>query len=1335
MSTAAMPVKVFSSKTANRLLPLFLALGAFSQIAQALLIRELLVVFQGNEISIGAFYGGWLFWIAVGSWGAIWFARWWARCGAGWWARWGRGSISTLVGEATYRPWALIQGLLILLPMLLLLQIGVVRSARLFLEVPAGQFIPLGMLLLSTFILTLPVGFTLGFVFPLACKGLESERADPVTSLYIVESLGALLGAMLFTFFLVDGLQVWHTLGLLVILMGSAGWTLHPLAKKPGEQTNWGRNSAVLVVLAGLVLVITPVGAHLTKKMEQLRFASLHPTLSLQDSMESRYGHISVGKLGEQLSVVEDGRITASFPDPRRIALEGAFFHTQAAHVQTPGRVLLFGGINDGLASELLKYSIGRLDAVVQDQNAFERIRLLMPNTFQTSFNDSRIFMHFGDGRGFVNQLQEDDHFDLVLVLVSDPGSVSHNRYYTRQFYVRLKNTMNPDGVLCTRVSGASNYLGRDVKSYSGSVFQTMSAVFEFIIAVPGDDHTFCAASRANIVSTDAKELERRYQNAPPKGTRLPNQAFITLLQAERVNFLRNRLEAENGELNTDLKPVTFFLNMVLWGKFTASGIGDFLERMRQMGGWPYLVPLAVYVVLFLLRGIGGARSSQSVQPYMRQAALFALMVLGFISMAAQLLILFGFQAQIGAIYGRIALLNGLFMSGLALGAYLPRRLLSQTQQPVLYLVLTLLSVATGCFLFPTLLNTLSNLEVDVAENVYYSLSTIIGIMAGAGFPLAVTLTQGLARDSLTVGGLVEAGDHLGGSLGGLVTGALLVPVLGMAASAELLAAMALLAIPPLLLAKWRNTYQKKGFGFRFFNRRNHAAFAHPSLTRFVWFVLGSVAILSWVARATVPGPQVLFGQDELEAISTANHFTFSAEPVPFYLGAFVDKVEGVDTIKTKTKIKTNSLVALSSMPVAGDIRGYAGPLNLLVAVDRNGKLLGVHYVASDETPSYTQDIHGWLEKLAGFNPVTHPLNLEELDGMSGATITSKAALESINRTVAYGLFYAFGQPIAQESGEERWFYMYFTPNFLGAVTMLLLLPVVYLRGRKKERLLYLFASVCISGATFNLLFTEVDLVNVSFGHFSSWTGNPTWWLLVLLVVPLMLLFGQVYCGLYCPFGALGEWISRMGSYLGWQQQVDPGWDKKGRHGKFLLLALACSIVWITGDVLWISFNPMQQLFGFHLENWLMAIAFVVLLGSLFLFRFWCRYWCPLGAFFALSNKLALLDRWAPRRYFNLCDLGVDHPFDIDCIRCQNCSAEANEAESRPAKRSRANGILALFMILTGGMIAMHLWVSWVKMHQESGGWRRIDIQAVKSQISSGRLSSQQAEWFRLLEK
>ncbi len=46
---------------------IFAALGFTSMVGQVLLMRELIVVFYGNELSLGIMLGSWLFWVGVGS--------------------------------------------------------------------------------------------------------------------------------------------------------------------------------------------------------------------------------------------------------------------------------------------------------------------------------------------------------------------------------------------------------------------------------------------------------------------------------------------------------------------------------------------------------------------------------------------------------------------------------------------------------------------------------------------------------------------------------------------------------------------------------------------------------------------------------------------------------------------------------------------------------------------------------------------------------------------------------------------------------------------------------------------------------------------------------------------------------------------------------------------------------------------------------------------------------------------------------------------------------------------------------------------------------------------
>ncbi|MCP4696199.1 MAG: 4Fe-4S binding protein, partial [Gammaproteobacteria bacterium] len=204
----------------------------------------------------------------------------------------------------------------------------------------------------------------------------------------------------------------------------------------------------------------------------------------------------------------------------------------------------------------------------------------------------------------------------------------------------------------------------------------------------------------------------------------------------------------------------------------------------------------------------------------------------------------------------------------------------------------------------------------------------------------------------------------------------------------------------------------------------------------------------------------------------------------------------------------------------------------------------------------------------------------------------------------------------------------------------------------------------------------------ISLGHLPSVAGNPRWYLLAGFVVLTSLLFGQVYCGYVCPFGALQEFISRLGRLLSLRAYAERGLEMHMRYVKYIFLASALSAGWVTGEILWISFNPMQHFFNFHWRGWIAAITAVSLTGALFYYRFWCRCFCPLGAFLALGNKLALLHRFTPKRRFKHCDLGVRDEFDVDCIRCSRCITIAdigmrkkNSETTKYAKHTKKTGL------------------------------------------------------------
>jgi len=658
------------------------------------------------------------------------------------------------------------------------------------------------------------------------------------------------------------------------------------------------------------------------------------------------------------------------------------------------------------------------------------------------------------------------------------------------------------------------------------------------------------------------------------------------------------------------------------------------------MGAWPYLVPALVFLGLWLLHTLLAAEPARRTR---RQAGSFALVLVGLVAMALQLVVLFDYQAHVGFMFERIALLNAFFMTGLALGAGLLGQAMTRRGRAESWLMALLLAVSAILLQTPAALARLGELDGWTQEAAYLGISFLYGLLTGAGFPLGVRLTQAELGGAAPTGGVSVAADSLGGAAGGLVTGALLIPLLGMAGTCKLLALLSFATLLPLAWARWAPSRIEP------LAARGYRAFGWSGLGWTLTFVVLVLYSWHWLQHGNQPGPQLHFDESLLTRVSGSKQFETRESPVPYYPGRDSETPdEGSVTERPDT-------ASLSSMTAAADVSGYGGPINLLVSVDRDGRLRGVQYVDSSETPSYIADIQTWLSGLRGLDLADSALDLQRVDAMTGATVSSKAALASINRAAALAGKTAFDKvfaPLPQQKtgGNALW-----TPRFLATLLLLLASLPIYLSGSEKARLYLLAASLGILGFWLNSLVTEVDVVNLALGLLASLAENPQRWLLLGFVLISGLAFGQLWCGCLCPFGAAQEFLSRLGRHLRLRRYAQRPLDRRLRFLKFLLLGLMLGAVLLYDEPYWASFNPMQHAFGRHLAGWVLLVLGVSLVGSLFYVRFWCRYFCPFGALLSLSNKIALLQRLAPPRRFEHCDLGVRDEFDVDCIRCNRC--------------------------------------------------------------------------------
>jgi len=1216
----------------------FFLLGMVTQVGQVLLGRELLATFYGNEAILGIFFGAWLFWIGAG------------------------GTLYAFLSRRMKGGELLFPALAAAIPAALLAEVFLVRHARSLLDVSPAEVMSLGTAGATILLLTTPLSGLVGFSFPLGCRVLAGGAREASLG-YALEAAGSLAGGVLTSYLLAGVLHPVQTaLGALALLWLNAAVTgiarrSLPLALPGG-----------LLAVAAALLLLSPAGAWLSSAAARIRWNSIAPHLELLQSAETPYQHAAIGKLNSSYSLLLDGKYASTFPDP-----QGASGEVALAAAMRPGArsLLLVGGAASDLVAEWARYPLERIDCIEQDPDSFRLARPYLPEEARRALDDDRVHILFQDGRRHVNEISRDPRgprYDLVILALPDPATAALNRYYTREFFQGVRMILNPRGVVGCSLGSTANYLGPELKSYVGSVRETLRSVFSQVEVIPGEPNHLFAAREAGVLSVDPVELKRRFLSIPLDRRTFPPDGFGTLVEPERVEFLRSHLDEEKAEVNCDLRPITHYLNLLYWGKMSGSPVVAFIERLRSANLWALFTPLLVLLFFRLAYAMFYPDRLREV----RFNALGGTAALGFAAMALEMLLLLAYQSLLGSLYRQLGLLNGTFMFALVAGALAGRALLRplEGRRAALCFVFAglLLAGAGFALALPSLLDWAESWLAGT-EEVVLALVFTGGLLTGAGFPLAVAIYRSSGEDTSRSVGWLEAADHLGGAMGGLIAGSFLAPLLGFRSTAMAIAAV--LCAGAVL-------------GFRSGLLERRAAEEPPLLPRprgrlapsFPWvrasWVLAALTAGVFAAAAVLrEGPRhtLHFEDRDLQAVSGSEIFELRDSPFPHYLGRGISR----DLDPGSAGPESSSQ---ATIPLAGEIRGYGGPMNLLVSISRQGTILGVRLVESSETPSYIEGIDEWLEKLRG-RDIHRRLELGEegIDAITGATVTSDAVVRILDRVSvrvgeeALGLSFPPDRRPREPSLLDR----LGTPKAGLALLMLLLFFPVYLHGGRRIRLAFLVLSAALLGLLLNALVNLVDLGAASLGQFPP-ASNAAWWVVAGGALLISILFGQAFCGYLCPFGAAQEIVSTLGERLGLRQSPSAGFERAARYFKYIVLAVALTCFWITGDRAFVLWSPMDTFFAFKLEGAALALAIVAFTAALFYFRFWCRYLCPVGAFLALFNKIAVLWRLAPARSFPRCDLGAQGPFHLDCLKCNRCARQGPQPAPRLPRPDFATG-------------------------------------------------------------
>lgn len=119
----------------------------------------------------------------------------------------------------------------------------------------------------------------------------------------------------------------------------------------------------------------------------------------------------------------------------------------------------------------------------------------------------------------------------------------------------------------------------------------------------------------------------------------------------------------------------------------------------------------------------------------------------------------------------------------------------------------------------------------------------------------------------------------------------------------------------------------------------------------------------------------------------------------------------GADSVRVHRAMLRGRPSALVLESVAPD--GYSGPIRLLLAVDRDGRVLGVRVTAHAETPGLGDDIEAgrsaWITRFSGRSladpePGRWAVRKDggDFDQFAGATVTPRAVVTAVKQALAF---------------------------------------------------------------------------------------------------------------------------------------------------------------------------------------------------------------------------------------------------------------------------------------------------------------------------------------------
>ena len=294
---------------------------------------------------------------------------------------------------------------------------------------------------------------------------------------------------------------------------------------------------------------------------------------------------------------------------------------------------------------------------------------------------------------------------------------------------------------------------------------------------------------------------------------------------------------------------------------------------------------------------------------------------------------------------------------------------------------------------------------------------------------------------------------------------------------------------------------------------------------------------------------------------------------------------------------------------VVGQADGYGGPLTLSVAVNDSGKIIKAVIVDHKETPAWMSRVlkSNLLNSMVG-KLSTEPLEIgSDLDGVTGATVTSKAIAEAAVKSCQEANRH-LGLPVKINTSPKIIF-------GIPEIVLLLLFMLEYLNHSTKSkyrwqaRWISMLIGMVVLGFIYNRPLTLVHISKLLIGYWPQWQTDLYWYFLLCGIFIIFIINNRnSYCEWFCPFGAAQECMGLVG---GIKLKRPRRTHNTLRNLQRTLALVAVLLGLYLRNPGLSNYELYGTLFGLVGTSIQFAALGLILIAAMFIRRPWCNYLCP----------------------------------------------------------------------------------------------------------------------------